>query len=86
MRQCRLSTDIGWFKERHPEWKSLRSIVAINSERHIGGAVTQETHYFISSSLTPEPQMLAAVRLHWGIENQLYWVLDMFFGEDQSCK
>ena len=28
--------------------------------------------------------MLAAVRLHWGIENQLHWVLDMAFGEDQS--
>jgi predicted transposase YbfD/YdcC len=27
---------------------------------------------------------LVAVRLHWGIENQLHWVLDMSFGEDQS--
>jgi len=29
-------------------------------------------------------QILAAVRSHWGIENQLYWLLDMLFGEDQS--
>ena len=43
-----------------------------------------ELRYFISSSLTSAPKMLAAVRLHWGIENQLHWVLDMSFGEDQS--
>lgn len=84
VRHCRVSTDIDWLKERHPEWTNLRSIVAITSERHIGETVTQETRYFISSALIPAERMLAAVRLHWGIENQLHWVLDMSFGEDQS--
>jgi len=84
VRRCRVSTDIDWLKERHPEWSNLSSIVAITSERHIGETVTQETRYFISSSLIPAERMLAAVRLHWGIENQLHWVLDMSFGEDQS--
>lgn len=84
VRHCHVSTDIDWLKERHPEWKNLNSIVAITSERHIGETVTQETRYFISSSLIPAERMLAAVRLHWGIENQLHWVLDMSFGEDQS--
>ena len=84
VRHCHVSTDIDWLKERHPEWKNLNSIVAITSERHIGETATQETRYFISSSLIPAERMLAAVRLHWGIENQLHWVLDMSFGEDQS--
>ena len=84
VRQCRLSTDIDWLRGRHPEWKNLSSIVAIDSQRIIGNTTTQETRYFISSSPASAARMLAAVRLHWGIENQLHWVLDMSFGEDQS--
>lgn len=83
-RCCRLSTDIDWLRELHPEWKNLNSIIAIDSQRFIGDTITQETRYFISSSKVSATQMLAAVRLHWGIENQLHWVLDMSFGEDQS--
>ncbi|WP_432746443.1 ISAs1 family transposase [Methylobacter sp. G7] len=62
----------------------MNSIVAIDSERLIGDVTTQETRYCISSSLTSATQMLVSVRLHWGIENQLHWVLDTSFGEDQS--
>lgn len=29
-------------------------------------------------------QILEAKRSHWSIENQLYWVLDMQFREDES--
>lgn len=84
VRQCRLSTDIDWLRQRHPEWKNLSSIVAIDSQRFIGDATTQETRYFVSSSQVPAGRMLAALRSHWGIENRLHWVLDMSFGEDQS--
>ena len=85
VRQCQLSNDIDWLRERrHPEWKNLSSIVAIDCQRQVGDTATQETRYFISSSQAPADRMLAAVRLHWGIENQLHWVLDMSFGEDQS--
>jgi hypothetical protein len=28
--------------------------------------------------------VLRTVRLHWGIENQLHWVLDVVFAEDKQ--
>ncbi|WP_333879059.1 hypothetical protein [Methylobacter sp.] len=40
VRQYRLSTDIDWLRELHPEWKNLGSIVAIDSERLIGDTTT----------------------------------------------
>ena len=33
-------------------------------------------------SSDPKP-LLAGVRAHWGIENNLHWVLDVIFHEDQ---
>ena len=71
VRRCRLTTDIDWLKQRHPDWVNLNSIVAIESEWHIGETVSTETRYFISSKLASAPKMLAAVRSHWGIENQI---------------
>ena len=43
-----------------------------------------ERRYYISS-LTNNAELLAkAIRRHWGIENQLHWVLDVQFNEDDS--
>ena len=47
VRRCKVSTDIDWIRARHPEWAKLNSIVAVESERHIGEKVSIETRYFI---------------------------------------
>jgi predicted transposase YbfD/YdcC len=73
-----------WLKQRHPEWKNLTRMVAMDRQRFIGEATPQETRYLIRSAEVPAARMMAAVRLYWGIENQLHWVLDRSFGEDQS--
>ena len=47
--------------------------------------VEQETRYFISSLDGSDPDQLArAVRAHWSVENNLHWVLDVAFDEDQN--
>jgi predicted transposase YbfD/YdcC len=59
-------------------------VISNESERHIGDSVSKETRYFIGSKTVTTTEALTAVRSHWGIENQLHWILDMSFGEDQS--
>jgi predicted transposase YbfD/YdcC len=40
--------------------------------------------YFLCSG-GDDPQLLArAIRLHWAVENNLHWVLDVVFWEDDS--
>lgn len=83
-RLCR-AADAGWLAERHPEWKGLRSLVAVIAKRidKKSGTESLETRFYISS-LEPDPKaLLEAVRAHWGIENNLHWTLDVIFDEDR---
>ena len=39
--------------------------------------------FVLSQPLAPE-KLLHTARIHWGIENQLHWVLDVVFDEDRA--
>jgi len=65
-------------------WSHLRTVVKVTSERTINGKTTSETRYFLSSLPCNAKRLLRAVRKHWGVENELHWVLDIAFGEDES--
>jgi predicted transposase YbfD/YdcC len=65
-------------------WQQLRAIVMVEAERQRGNQTTVETRYFITSLANDAPLALHAVRGHWGIENQVHWVLDLAFREDES--
>ncbi len=43
-----------------------------------------ERRYYLSSLPVDVAQLAKAVRGHWAVENQLHWVLDVVFGENQS--
>ena len=68
---------------KRQQWKGLKSIIRIVSQRQIAEKVEVQTRYFISSLPADAKAILKAKRSHWKIENQLHWVLDIAFREDE---
>ncbi len=85
VRRCWATDDAAVIEWRDPEraWPALASIACVEGERRIAGQVTRERRYYLSSLPADAAAIGRAVRAHWGIENQLHWVLDVGFREDE---
>ena len=82
-RTIRATADIQWLQKRHSQWVGLNSIIAVTAKRELKNKTEEETRYFISSLDARDPKKLGyIVRAHWGVENNLHWVLDQAFDED----
>ncbi|RZP70376.1 ISAs1 family transposase [Vibrio vulnificus] len=66
------------------KWPTIRSIIAVERHRVIGGKGTIDTSYYVSS-MSPNNKLLGHyIRQHWRIENSQHYVLDVVFKEDNS--
>jgi len=67
-------------------WPGVQSLWMIESERTIRNDTSIERRYYLSSlpASTPEHAERGnhVIRTHWGIENQVHWILDVAMDED----
>jgi predicted transposase YbfD/YdcC len=70
-------------------WPSIKAIAAVERVRDVATGrgeptVTTERHYYIlSNGRCTAGRAGAIIRGHWSVENQLHYVLDVSFNEDQ---
>jgi predicted transposase YbfD/YdcC len=86
IRECWTLTDPEFlvYLRNRSAWVGLRTLAMVKAERRVGDKTSCEVRYYISSLPDQAQPVLDAVRSHWGIENQLHWILDVAFREDES--
>ena len=85
-RTAKLCRDLSWLTAA-TRWPGLVYLVQVVRERTVlaTGKTSIETAYYIGSNRRAAADKVAQIiRRHWSIENELHWVLDMAFREDEA--
>lgn len=85
-RKVELCRDLGWVPSA-VRWAGLDLLVRVTRERTVlaTNQTSIETSYYIGSDPALDATGAAGfIRRHWSVENQLHWVLDMSFREDEA--
>jgi len=73
---------VDWLNQRHG-WPGLQSVTRVEYVREIKGKTKTSRRYYISSLNVEPKEMARIIRNHWQIENNLHWVMDMTFRQDE---
>lgn len=86
IRECSVISHPDWLEyiRNRQQWKALACVVRISAQRLGNGKPKGESRYYICSRSASASELLAATRAHWGVENNVHWILDVVFNEDGS--
>ena len=82
-RRAEVLHDVEWLTQTH-RWPGLAAVGKVTATREIDRHATTTARYYIASQPLSAAELNRLVRGHWGIENQLHWVLDVVMNEDQA--
>ena len=86
--ETRTLTSTTSLSDGYVDWPGLGQCFQLVRERTVHGKTTIETVFGITSLKRKQAdagRLLKLVRQHWGIENRVFYVRDMTFGED-ACR
>ena len=69
----------------YENWAGLKQFGVVQADRTINGKATTALRFYICSKEMTAKDMLSATRMHWAVENNLHWMLDIAFSED-ACQ
>jgi predicted transposase YbfD/YdcC len=82
-RVCHVSGELGLL-DGLAGWPAISRVIMVEGSREKDGQTQQQTRFYISSFPATAVEFNQLIRNHWGIENNLHWMLDVVFREDQS--
>jgi predicted transposase YbfD/YdcC len=78
-----LTASADWLEDKE-HWEDIQTLIRYRCTREIDGVKTVSVRHYISSFDTNAEGFLEIIRGHWSVENQLHWMLDVVFREDNA--
>lgn len=80
-----LIKDVSFFKSSK-DWAGLKSVGMVETFVNRDDKVTSECRYYLTSLDSTAEKFGECTRKHWQVENNLHWILDVNFNDDDDRK
>jgi len=78
-----ITASADWLEDKE-DWAGIQTIIRYRCTREINGVKSVSVRHYISSFDTNAEGFGDIIRGHWSVENQLHWMLDVIFREDDA--